>query len=202
MTRALYTLLLATIASALLRSTADAGPAHDETIAITVEARGDLVIVDADLAVPATPGEAWRVLTDYEHMAAFLPNVRSSRIVERDGDKLHVAQQGKAHYGLLSFSYQLLQEVALKPYTQIRSRAIGGSIRKSVGYTRLVAEGSGTRIVYHCESEPDLHVSRVVKQAFVEKATREHFENMKKEIVRRKTKAQPWPAHDEAESRR
>jgi carbon monoxide dehydrogenase subunit G len=190
MMNAPYNLLLAMVTSALLHSTADAGPAYDQDIAIAAEARGDLVIVDVNFTVPVTPGEAWMVLTDYDHMADFLPNVQSSKIVESAGNKVHVAQQGKAYYGPLSFSYHLVQEVALKPYTQIRSRAIGGSIKKVDGFTQLIPDGSGTRIVYHSESEPNLHLPRGIKQAFAAKATREHFENMKKEIVRRKTQEQ------------
>jgi carbon monoxide dehydrogenase subunit G len=188
--RAPYNLLLAMVTTALLHSTADAGAAYDQGIAIATEARGDLVIVDASFTVPVTPGEAWMVLTDYDHMADFLPNVQSSKIVESAGYKVHVAQQGKAYYGPLSFSYDLVQEVALKPYTQIRSRAIGGSIKKVDGFTQLIPDGSGTRIVYHSESEPNLHLPRGIKQSFAAKATREHFENIKKEIMRRKIPAQ------------
>jgi hypothetical protein len=132
MTRAPYYLILATLTSALLHSTADAGEAYDQDIAIAAEARGDLVIVDANFTVPVTPGEAWMVLTDYDHMADFLPNVRSSKIVESAGNRVHVAQQGKAYYGPLSFSYYLVQEVALKPYTQIRSHAIGGMPKRTI----------------------------------------------------------------------
>jgi carbon monoxide dehydrogenase subunit G len=190
MIKALYNLLLAMAISALLHSTADAGPAYDQGIGIAVEARGDLVIVDVNFTVPVTPGEAWMVLTDYDHMQDFLPNVQSSKIVESAGNKVHVAQQGKAYYGPLSFSYHLVQEVALKPYTQMRSHAIGGSIKKADGFTQLIPEGSGTRIVYHSESDPNLHLPRGIKQSFAAKATREHFENIKKEIMRRKIRAQ------------
>jgi carbon monoxide dehydrogenase subunit G len=188
--RAPYNLLLAMVATALLHSTGGAGAAYDQGIAIAAEARGDLVIVDVNFTVPVTPGEAWMVLTDYDHMADFLPNVQSSKIVESAGYKVHVAQQGKAYYGPLSFSYDLVQEVALKPYTQIRSRAIGGSIKKVDGFTQLIPDGSGTRIVYHSESEPNLHLPRGIKEAFAANATREHFENMKKEIERRKIQVQ------------
>lgn len=190
MTRAPYYLILATLTSALLHSTAHAGEAYDQDIAIAAEARGDLVIVDANFTVPVTPGEAWMVLTDYDHMADFLPNVRSSKIVESAGNRVHVAQQGKAYYGPLSFSYYLVQEVALKPYTQIRSHAIGGTVKKADGYTWLIPEGSGTRIVYHSVSKPNLHLPRGIKQSFAANATREHFENIKKEVMRRKTRAQ------------
>ncbi|MEN3296085.1 MAG: hypothetical protein V7642_5338, partial [Burkholderiales bacterium] len=62
MMKALCKILLAMVTCALLNSTADAGGAYDEGIAITVEARGDLVIVDVNFTVPVTPGEAWMVL--------------------------------------------------------------------------------------------------------------------------------------------
>ncbi|MEN3365964.1 MAG: hypothetical protein V7606_3238 [Burkholderiales bacterium] len=185
-----YLLPFATATSVLLHPGIAAPPTYDQGTAIAVEASGDLVVVDVNFTVPVTPGEAWMVLTDYDHMEDFLPNVQSSKVVESTGNKVHVAQQGKVHYGPLSFSYTLLQEVALNPYLQIRSQAIGGSIKKAIGLTRLIPEGSGTRIVYHSESEPISHLPRGLKQAFAAKATREHFESIKKEIVRRKTQAQ------------
>jgi carbon monoxide dehydrogenase subunit G len=188
--KASYQLLLAMLTSALLCLTADAGPAYDQSIAIAVQTRGDLIVVDVNFTVPVMPDEAWMVLTDYDHMENFLPNVNSSEIVESAGNKVHVAQQGKAYYGLLSFSYHSLHEIVLNPHTQISSHSIGGSITQSDGLTRLVPEGSGTRIVYHSESMPDLRLPGGIKRSFAAKAAREHFENVKKEIVRRSTGTQ------------
>lgn len=190
MMKSTYKFLLAAVTCALLNSTADAGGAYDEGIAIAVEARGDLVIVDVNFTVPVTPGEAWVVLTDYDHMPEFLPNVRFSKIVESAGNKRYVAQHGTAYYGPFSFSYDVVQEIALTPYTQIRSRTIGGSIKKMDGFTQLIPEGNHTRIVCRSESEPNIHLPRGIKRAFAANAAREHFENMKVEIERRKTRAQ------------
>lgn len=183
-------MVLTLAASAGFLLYADAGSTDDQDIAIAVEARDDLVLVDVNFTVPVTPAQAWMVLTDYDHMADFLPNIRYSKIMNSAGHQLHVAQQGKAYYGPFSFSYELLQEVALQPYAQIRSHAIGGSIKQADALTRLIPVEGGTRIVCHSESAPTPRLPGAILQAFAAKAAREHYEHVKEEIMRRNTPQQ------------
>src|SRR5215468_7387120 len=72
----------------------------ERDIGVRVQQDGERIIVDVTLPVAATAIEAWNVLTDYDHMAGFVSNLQSSRILEREGDAVTIEQKGKATRGL------------------------------------------------------------------------------------------------------
>lgn len=166
-----------------------ADPVQEHEPAIRIKKSGDTVIVDVTLFVPATPHESWAVLTDYDRMAQFLPNLQFSKIVETAGNKIQVSQKGNVTYGLLSFSFDSVREVVLTPYREIRSHVLSGSIKQAHGTTQLVPEGEGTRIVHHSESIPGIWVPPIIGKKIIESEIREQYSEMLKEILRRKAAA-------------
>lgn len=169
-------------------------PAHadsepDKSIAIEVNERGELVVIDATIIVSATPYEAWEVLTDYDHMVEFLHDLQFSKIISGANNRIQVAQKGHARFGPLSYSFDTVREVELKPYKEIRSRVISGSIKQGNGTVQLIPDGSGTRLVYHNETVPNYWFPPVIGPAIVRKEIRLQFEDMKNEILRRRIHA-------------
>jgi hypothetical protein len=158
-----------------------ADPDPDKSIAIEVTRNGNMLIVDATIVLSSTPREAWDVLTDYDHMVKFLHHLQFSKIVEGADNKIQVAQKGKATFGPLSFAFDSVREVELKPYQEIRSHVISGSIKQGDGTTRLIPEGNGTRIVYHNETMPNNWVPPGIGPVLVGKEIRAQFEDMKNE---------------------
>lgn len=69
---------------AFLAPPAPAETAEAERIDVKVEIDGEVVRVDAAFSVAATRAEAWDVLTDFDHLADFIGNLKSSRIVARN----------------------------------------------------------------------------------------------------------------------
>lgn len=172
------------------RAQADPDPGLDPSIAIKVSNSGNLIIVDATILVPATPHEAWEVLTDYDHMVKFLHNLQYSKIVDGTKNKFKVAQKGQATYGPFSFSFDTVREVELTPVQEIRSHVISGSVKQGDGTTTLAQEGSGTRIVYHNETMSNYWLPPGLGPILVSREIRAQFENMKTEILRRKLERQ------------
>lgn len=148
--------------------------------------KSEVVLIDVHFLVPATPQETWAVLTDFEHMAQFVSNLQSSKIVEKSGDKVQVSQKGKTTHGLFSFSFESTREIEMRPYEYIHSHMISGTMKKSEGTTKLVAEGNGTRVTYHSESISGVWVPPLVGTSFIENEIRSQFQDMRKEILRRK----------------
>ena len=152
---------------------------------VRVQRLGDGFTVEVDLLAPVPPSLAWAVLTDYEHMSAFMPNLSSSELVERDGSVLKVNEKGVARYGPFSSAFESIREIRLTPPTEIRSHGIGGSIKRSESVTRLQAEGTGTRLTYHSEVEPGVWFPPVVGPAVVKEQTARQFSAMLNEMLRR-----------------
>src|SRR5258706_4723078 len=78
----------------------------DRDIGVRIQRDGARIIVDVNLPVAATAIETWNVMTDYDHMASFVSNLESSRIIDRREDKLTIEQKGKASRGPLTFKFQ------------------------------------------------------------------------------------------------
>lgn len=157
----------------------------DKDIAVEVRQNGETIVVEVAFSVPASLPIAWAVLTDFDHMSEFVSNLQSSRVVSRHGNRLQVAQQGKATRGMLSFAFESVREIDLLAPHTIRSRMVSGNMKKLDGITQLATDGSGTRITYHGESLPTVWVPPVIGLTFIENEVREQYAELRNEILKR-----------------
>lgn len=155
-------------------------------IVILAQKSGESVFVSVNFTVQASPEEVWEVLTDFDHIAQFVSNVQSSKIVNKSEGKLQVSQAGRAAHGPLSFAFDSVQEFELKPFKEIRSRLISGSMRKLDGVTQLIPHGAETNIIYHGTSIPNVWVPPLIGTQFIEAEVRDQYREMRNEIMRRK----------------
>ncbi len=162
-----------------------ATPTQD--IEVSAKKVSSMVVIDVSMLVAATPREAWDVLTDYDRMPQFLPNLQSSKILSKSPTRLEVAQKGGATHGPISITFDVVRDVQLKPYAEIVSHVISGDLKKVDGTTRLAPEGEGTRITFHSESIPNVWVPPGIGPTLIENETREQFGGIRAEILRRKT---------------
>jgi carbon monoxide dehydrogenase subunit G len=166
---------------------AGAATAQERDVAVRVEKKDGVLVIDAEFSVQAGLKESWAVLTDFDNMEHFIGGMRSSQVTKRSGNTLEVAQKGRSSYGLASFAYESVRQVTLVPQQEIRSHGIGGSVKKYDGVTRLVSEGDATRIVYHAESVPGFAVPSMLEISFARGATQRQFNDLRAEILRRAT---------------
>ncbi len=178
---------------ALFLAVALANQQQDDDIKIKVQIAGENVIVDLSLVVPATREEVWAVLTDFEHMAGFISNLKESKVVSASGDTLKIFQRGSATYGPIRFPFESTREIRLTRFDKIQSHMISGNMRKMEGATQLSDEGEKTRIVYHTDTIPGVWIPPIVGKIFIEHETREQFQEMRNEIIRRKQPQQSLP---------
>lgn len=168
------------------------GPCQAQTassaqdIEVSAKKVSDMVVIDVSFVVQATPKETWDVLVDYDRMPQFLPNLQSSKIVSRTPTQLKVAQKGGVSHGPISLTFDVVREVELKPYTEILSRVVSGNLKKVDGTTRLTPAGEGTKVTFHSESIPNVWVPPGIGPAMIESETRDQFNDMRNEILKRK----------------
>ena len=158
----------------------------DADVIVKAQKKAGEVLIEAQFWVPATPQETWAVLTDFEHMARFVSNLRTSKVIKKWDDRVRVSQSGKTTHGLLSFSFESVREIDMRPFETIHSRMISGTMQKAEGTTHLLARADGTAVSYHSESIPGAWVPPFVGTTFIETEIRSQFQDMRKEILRRK----------------
>lgn len=169
----------------LLVATSAAAAARVDDMQVTVERSEGGLLVHVSLFVEVPPTIAWQVMTDYERMTAFIPDLQESRVVSAPGEKTRVLQKGIAHIGWFSHEYEVEREVELTPETSIRSHGIRGNMRKLEMDTHLAAEGAGCRINYRGLSIPDFWVPPILGPALVKRQVMQQFSAMAAEMRRR-----------------
>ncbi|MGQ9686477.1 MAG: SRPBCC family protein [Thiobacillaceae bacterium] len=183
MTRRLRLLLLA---CALCWGMSQAAEGPTDAVAVAVAREGEHLLITAEFRVPVDIRTVWAVLTDFEHMAGFLPGLKESQVLAQTGDRLTVQQKGETTAGLLSMEYESVRAVELTPYRSIRSRTLKGSRGIVEGETRLTPEGrDGTRISYTAQAQPDSTLASLVPTRYVREELRTQFHAMREEMLRR-----------------
>jgi hypothetical protein len=158
----------------------------DQAINVAVRIQGEEAIVDVNFHVRVTPREAWAVMTDYDHATAFMSKLEKSVILSRTDEMLLVSQKGTMGYGPFSLTLETVTEIRLTPFEKMKSRLISGNMKKSEATTRLIPDASGTRIVFHLESIPDVWMPPIIGRALVEFEARARFRQLVEEMLRRK----------------
>ncbi|TRZ98079.1 MAG: hypothetical protein D4R84_04290 [Rhodocyclaceae bacterium] len=155
-------------------------------VSVRVEIQGEVVRVGAEATIPASVREVWDVLTDFENLPRFISNIASSKVLARNGNVLRVSQTGKAGFGPFTFEFQSIRELTLTPFEHFESRMVEGNMKRFRGTTRLESFAGATRIRYQSEAVPDTMLPLDLARSTIESETREHYQEISREVLRRK----------------
>jgi ribosome-associated toxin RatA of RatAB toxin-antitoxin module len=163
------------------------------TIAVESERHGDAVYIHAAVVLKADAATAWRVMTDYNRYAEFIPELRLSRIVARRGSTVIVEQSGDATFWLFKLPLDITFEINEIPPSGLQSRAVAGSLRSLTSSYALTPVTSGTRLDYHGHVEPGFAPFGQIAQTAVERNVARQFQALADEIERQSAKAASQP---------
>jgi ribosome-associated toxin RatA of RatAB toxin-antitoxin module len=147
-------------------------PKFDLNVERVNDAEGDKVYqIRSSGTVEATPAAVWRILTDYNHLADYLPNLTSTRVVSRSGDRAIVEQLGTARFLFFSRTIRLLVQVNERAPDRIDIGLIEGDMKVYRASWELspVAGATGTRVVYSATIVPKFDVPGIVGTSVVKK---------------------------------
>ena len=133
------------------------------TVRVSVEREVQTLQVNATLSALAPLDQCYAVLTDFDHLADFIPGMRSSVVVSEPGESLRVRQLSRAGFGLLGVTVDTTLGLTLSPpqggsSARIDFGQFGGNLRRMQGHWLLTETGEGCRIDYQAEIEPEFVV--------------------------------------------
>ena len=152
---------------------------------LDVAFEGDAYVVNAVFFAPVPQAVAWDVLTDFDRLAKWVPNVAESKVLKREETWVTVEQRGVAKYGAASFPYTTERKIELKPPASIKTAQLKGNMRRVESTIMLEPDGKGTRILYHLEIVPSVFAGAVMSKKFVEHEVGEQFTAIVGEMTRR-----------------
>lgn len=152
---------------------------------------GDGFRIEASMLAPVSLEIAWQVLTDFDHMARFVPNLERSVVTERKGNRLRIEQQGKAYFGPFSVVFGSTREIELLPMREIRAHQITGTAKSMNSVMRLVPTPEGTQLEYRAEVVPDTYLPPFFGPGAVRREMADQFSAIVYEMRARTTAGKP-----------
>lgn len=163
---------------------ADSGPSPQ------VSVREDLgtYVVAASFDVPQAAGVALAVLSDYEQIPRFMPDVRTSVVLERSQGRLLVAQEAVSKFMMFSRTVHLLLEVTEEGDTITFVDRGGKSFTTYAGAWRAVQHDGGTTITYALTARPAFEVSGFVLKRLLKRDSADMIDRLRREIAAREAR--------------
>ena len=145
--------------------------------------------VSATGFVRVTPEQAWRVLTDYERLPEFVPDLVASKIVSRNAQEIIVEQLSEAGFLFVSQRIHMVIRIHEQPYSAIDVSLVSGDMKHYAAHWKLDAatmDGmDGTRVTFTGEMEPDFFVPPLFGRSIVQANVKNMVQAVVAEIERR-----------------
>ena len=154
---------------------------------VTIEAtrRDDALEVVCRAMLAARAEIIWETLTDYGHLADFIPGLRRSQVLSRNGAVSIVEQSGEARFLFLSVPIEVTLASTERPPNLIEARLLKGTLKRMDGAYRIVPRAGGGALltwtgVVEADAMPPLF-GELVMRTNIE----DQFRGMVREIERR-----------------
>lgn len=177
------------IASAsLLALACEARAAQD--IGLDAQLRGNALAIKAHATIRAPLPIIWHTLTDYDHLAEFIPGMKTSRVLERRGGTVTVEQVGEAKFLVFHYPIAVIVQSDERYPATIGVRLLSGNLRQLTGAYRIDnVPGTRDQFVLRWEGiiEPDISLPLFIAAPDLRETATDQFEGMVGEIERRRT---------------
>jgi len=155
-------------------------------VTATVESRGDTYRVQGAFRAPVAPEVAWTVLTDYDHIGAFVSSVLTSRVERRAEGALLLRQESVGGMLFVSHRVEVLLEVREDPGRSIRFRdVLARDFHRYQGEWQLVSDSAGVGLRYVLDADPKAPMPRVLGRAALGRSVRKLLGEVRAEMLRR-----------------
>jgi ribosome-associated toxin RatA of RatAB toxin-antitoxin module len=129
-----------------LQTSADSGTAIEQTMERLPQGTRRLA---AELKSPLPVQLLWDVLTDYENLSRFIPNLSTSELIQRQGQTVRLQQVGSQQLLGLRFSAQV--QLELTEFRQdglLQFRMVKGDFRRFEGSWQIRQRPDGCSLLY------------------------------------------------------
>jgi ribosome-associated toxin RatA of RatAB toxin-antitoxin module len=155
------------------------------TVKVDVDRTFDLFTIQARAQVPVNALTAWAVLTDYNNIARFVPDMTVSRVVSAPGQPLLLEQKGDK--GMLNFIFP--EEVVLRVDESsprlIKFRSVSGTVRSMTGEWRVQERTGGVEVSYFARIRAGRPVPPLLSEALIKDNLEAKIKAVAREMERR-----------------
>jgi hypothetical protein len=176
-------LLTAAALLVVLQASLAAAEQSPGNVTVREEKRGYTVVARFLVDQPASV--ALTVLTDYEQIPRFMPDVRTSMVRERGTGWAVVEQEAESRLMMFSKRIHLVLLIEEQPDALIFRDSCGQSFVRYEGAWRLSSEDGHTVITYELTAEPAFDVPGVILKRLLRRDSGRMIVSLQREIAAR-----------------
>ncbi len=166
-----------------LAATPDNGRA-DEIRVRTARTADGAVQVEAALALALGHDVVWAVLTDYENMPRFVPDISAARVIRSEAGSKRVEIEGVARLLFMNVPIRTTVDAAYRHAGSIAIDSVAGNLAIHAS-VRVQGDETGTRVDYHARIVPDFWLPPLIGDFLIGRQIRRQFGGMVAEMHRR-----------------
>jgi ribosome-associated toxin RatA of RatAB toxin-antitoxin module len=114
--------------------------------------------IQAEILIPCPMAPVWQVLTDYESLADFLPNVAVSRRLPHPEGNIRLEQVGTQPLLQVQFRARVVLDITEIYPRRIEFTCVEGDFSRFDGAWQLDPQGTATRLMYTVQVRPRRHL--------------------------------------------
>jgi carbon monoxide dehydrogenase subunit G len=139
------------------------------------------------MPVDAPIETVWEVITDYQHAAQFISNLKSSTETPLGPNNLQVEQVGRVSLAGFHVDIKTVYKVSLNPTEKkITNVSVGGDLKTVNMETQLQTKSNGsTLLLYTMVTDPGPVAPLVVAEELLKRQARQGFDDLRREILKR-----------------
>jgi len=158
----------------------------EDSQAITVREAQGVFTVAARFTVPASPAIAMAVLTDYNNIPRFLPNVRTSRQLERTDGRAMVEQEALVRFMFFSTRIHLLLEIDETASTVRFVDRCGKSFARYQGaWTLTTSDDNRVDVRYELTAQPTFGAPAFLVRRLMQRDASDQIRRLRDEMTAR-----------------
>jgi len=152
---------------------------------LTVREDQGVYRVDARFLVDQPPSVVLAVLTDYEEIPRFMPQIESSIVLERGAGRTLVEQEAVSRLMAFSKRVHLVLEIEERAGTlRFRDRC-GRSFKSYEGTWRVSEQNGRTEILYELTTQPSFDVPEFLVKRLLRRDSVQTIEQLRREMAAR-----------------
>lgn len=168
------------------------GKADEIKVHTTRAADGKAIQVVVALILPINQDVVRDVLSDYENMPRFVPDILATRLSNAGPGRKRVEIEGTAHFLFLEFPINTTLDVVYPPDGSIAINSVAGNLAIH-GVVQVHGDGPSTQVDYQARITPEFWLPPLIGDFLIGRLIKRQFGGMVAEMYRRADKVGNTP---------
>ena len=158
----------------------------EENVVVTVkeDSSTNTYHVEGVFDVTASKKQAWKVLTDYNHLASFVSTIQASQVLYREKDYLLLKQEMSGRYFIFSKKIHLVLRVFERPMKQITFEdTLLKDFEFYVGQWEIQQKKKGCRVEYQLKAKTHFGTPHSIQKSIFQRDIKKMMEQVAARIL-------------------